>query len=59
MHQGMDAFSIAATGAIAATNRFAASAQKVATGQGDLATEAVAQTSDKQAFEASTAVMRS
>ena len=54
----MDALSIAAAGAIAATDRFSQSAQRVANGTGDLATEAVEQVSDRTAFEASLAVMR-
>ena len=54
----MNALSIAAAGAISATNRFSASAQRVASGTGDLATEAVEQVSDKEAFEASAAAMR-
>jgi hypothetical protein len=54
----MNALAIAAAGAIAATDRFSASAQKVATGQGDLATEAVSMASDNQTYAASLAVMR-
>ncbi len=58
MLTGMDALTIAAAGAISATNRFSASAQRVASGTGDMATEAVEQISDKETFSASVAVMR-
>jgi len=54
----MDAFNIAAVGAIAAANGFSASAQKVASGQGDLASEAVSMASDQQTYKASLAVLR-
>lgn len=54
----MEAFSIAAAGALAATSRLAASAQRVAGGEGDLATEAVAQISAKTDFAANLAVLR-
>jgi flagellar basal body rod protein FlgC len=53
----MNAFAIAATGAIAATDRFSTSAQKVASGQGDLASEAVSMASDRQTYDASLAVL--
>ena len=54
----MDAFNIAAGGAMAALSRFDANAQKVARGDGDYTREAVEQISDKQAFSASLAVMK-
>jgi hypothetical protein len=54
----MDAFHIAAGGAMAALKRFDASAQKTARGDGDYVSEAVQQISDKQAFRASIAVMK-
>jgi predicted DNA-binding protein len=54
----MDAFNIAAGGALAALNRFDASAQKTARGDGDYVREAVEQISDKEAFSASIAVMK-
>lgn len=54
----MDAFNIAAVGAIAASNGFSAGAQKVASGQGDLASQAVSMASDRQAYDASLAVLR-
>ena len=54
----MDAFNIAAGGVMAALNRFDASAQKVARGDGDYVSEAVEQISDKEAFSASISVMK-
>ena len=54
----MDAFNIAAGGAMAALSPFDATARKVARGDGDYVREAVEQISDKQAFSASICVMK-
>lgn len=54
----MNALSIAATGLINAGNRFDASARRMVSGEGDLATEVVEQVSEKTAFKASLAVIR-
>jgi hypothetical protein len=54
----MDAFNIAAGGALAALGRFDANARKIARGDGDYGSEAVQQIMDKQAFGASLAVMK-
>jgi flagellar hook protein FlgE len=54
----MNALAIGASAALAATDRFAATAQRVAGGKADLPSEAVAQTSAKAAFSASLAVIK-
>jgi hypothetical protein len=54
----MDAFKIAAGGALAALKRFDASAQRTVRGDGDYVSEAVGQISDKESFSASVAVMK-
>lgn len=55
----MEALAIGSAGVIAASNRFSASAQRVAEGTGDLATETVDMISAGAAFRASLAVVRS
>ena len=50
--------SIGVAGILNAADRFTASAERTASGKGDLATEAVEQAQDKQAFSASLALVR-
>jgi flagellar basal body rod protein FlgC len=50
--------SIAAAGMTAATDRFAASAERTAKGDSDLAAEAAVQIASKQSFNASVKVMK-
>lgn len=54
----MDALSIAASGITAASNRFGSSAERLASGTGDIAAELTEQVSAKIAFEASVSVAR-
>ena len=54
----MNAITSAAAGLMAASNRFAASAQRVASGDADYAVEAVEAVASKTAFKASLAVIR-
>lgn len=54
----MNALSIASAGLGTAANRFAASAERTATGAGDLAAEVVEQVSARQEFSADVAVIR-
>ena len=49
---------IGVAGILTAADRFTASAERMVTGNGDLATELVEQVSAKQAFSASVAVVR-
>ena len=50
--------SIGAAGVLNASSRFAASAQRMVSGDSDIATEAVEQVADKAAFRASLAVIK-
>lgn len=54
----MNALSIGAAGLASASARFAASAQRLVSGQGDLVAETAEQITDKEAFSASAAVVR-
>jgi hypothetical protein len=58
MLAAMNALRIGAAGAIAATDRFAASAERMVSGRGDLAEEVVEQVSAETDFRASLAVVK-
>lgn len=55
----MSALTIAAAGMSTATNQFAASAERTASGRSDLTAETVEQISQAQAFSASATVAKS